>query len=49
LAVRRFRDISGTVPARALAGLADLDALEAAIVEAMHAPVEPHEGAVFLP
>ena len=39
----------GTVPARALAGLADLDALEAAVVEAMNAPVGPAEGAVFLP
>jgi hypothetical protein len=39
----------GTVPARALAGLADLDALEAAVAEAMHAPVESHEEAVFLP
>ena len=39
----------GTVPARALAGLADLDAVEAAVAEAMHAPVESHEEAVFLP
>lgn len=38
-----------TVPARALAGLADLDALDAAVVEAMNSPVEPHEDAVFLP
>jgi Clp amino terminal domain, pathogenicity island component len=38
-----------TVPARALAGLADLDALEAAVLEAKNAPPGPHEGAVFLP
>ena len=46
LAMIRNRE---TVPARALAGLADLDVLEAAVVEAMNAPVEPHEDAVFLP
>jgi len=46
LAMIRNRE---TVPARALAALADLDALDAAVVEAMHAPVEPHEDAVFLP
>ena len=46
LAMIRNRE---TVPARALAGLADLDVLDAAVVEAMHAPVEPHEDAVFLP
>lgn len=38
-----------TVPARALAGLADLDALEAAVLEAKNAPPGPHEDAVFLP
>lgn len=38
-----------TVPARALAGLADLDALDAAVVQAASAPVGPHEDAVFLP
>jgi hypothetical protein len=38
-----------TVPARALAGLADLDALDAAVVEAANAPVSPHEDAAFLP
>jgi len=38
-----------TVPARALAGPADLDALDAAVVEAMDAPVGPAEDAVFLP
>lgn len=46
LAMIRNRE---TVPARALAGLADLDALDAAVVEAMNAPVGPHEDAVFLP
>jgi len=46
LAMIRDRE---TVPARALAGLADLDALDAAVVEAMNAPVGPAEGAVFLP
>lgn len=38
-----------TVPARALAGLADLDALDAAVVEAASAPVRPHDDAAFLP
>jgi hypothetical protein len=46
LAVIRNRE---TVPARALAGLADLDELDAAVVEAANAPVGPAEGAVFLP
>jgi hypothetical protein len=47
LAMIRTRE---SVPARALAGLADLDALEAAVVEAMNAPPGgPPEGAVFLP
>jgi hypothetical protein len=46
LAMIRNRE---TVPARALAGLTDLDALDAAVVEAAHAPVVPHEDAVFLP
>jgi hypothetical protein len=46
LAMIRNRE---TVPARALAGLADLDALDAAVVEAMNAPIAPAEGAVFLP
>jgi hypothetical protein len=46
LAMIRNRE---TVPARALAGLADLDALDAAVVEAANAPVRPHENAVFLP
>jgi hypothetical protein len=46
LALIRNRE---TVPARALAGLADLDTLDAAVVEAANAPVEPHEDAVFLP
>ena len=46
LAMIRNRE---TVPARALAGLADLDALDAAVVEAANAPVSPGEGAVFLP
>jgi hypothetical protein len=46
LAMIRNRE---TVPARALAGLADLDALDAAVVEAANAPVRPAEGAVFLP
>jgi hypothetical protein len=39
----------GTVPARALAGLADLDSLDAAVVAAASAPVGPHEDAVFVP
>jgi hypothetical protein len=39
-----------TVPARALARLADLGALDAAVVEAKNAPAgEPPEDAVFLP
>jgi len=38
-----------SVPARALAGLADLDALEAAVLEAKNAPAGPGEDAVFLP
>jgi len=46
LAMIRNRE---TVPARALAGLADLDVLDAAVVAAMNAPVEPHEDAVLLP
>jgi hypothetical protein len=46
LAMIRDRE---TVPARALAGLADLNALDAAVVEAASAPVGPHEDAVFLP
>jgi hypothetical protein len=46
LAMIRNRE---TVPARALAGLADLDALEAAVVEAANAPVVPHEDAAFVP
>jgi Clp amino terminal domain, pathogenicity island component len=46
LAMIRNRE---TVPARALAGLADLDTLDAAVVEAMNAPVVPAEDAVFLP
>jgi hypothetical protein len=47
LAMIRNRE---TVPARALAGLADLDAIEAAILEARNAPAAgPPEGAVFLP
>ena len=46
LAMIRNRE---TVPARALAGLADLDALDDAVVEAMNAPIAPGEDAVFLP
>ena len=46
LAMIRNRE---TVPARALAGLADLDALDAAVMEAANAPVSPHEDAAFLP
>ena len=47
LAMIRIRD---TVPARALAGLADLDALEAAVLEARNAAASgPPEDAVFLP
>jgi hypothetical protein len=47
LAMIRMRE---TVPARALAGLTDLDAIEAAILEAKNAPPGgPPEDAVFLP
>jgi len=46
LAMIRNRE---TVPARALAGLADLEALDAAVVAAMNAPIAPGEDAVFLP
>ncbi len=46
LAMIRDRE---TVPARALAGLADLDVLDAAVVKAASAPVGPHEDAVLLP
>jgi hypothetical protein len=47
LAMIRSRE---TVPARALAGLADLDALEASVLEAKNAPpAGPPEDAVFLP
>ena len=47
LAMIRMRE---TVPARALAGLADLDALEAAVMEAKNAPAGgPPDDAVFLP
>lgn len=46
LAMIRNRE---TVPARALAGLADLDALDTAVVAAANAPVSPHEDAAFLP
>jgi hypothetical protein len=47
LAMIRNRE---TVPAQALAGLADLDTLDAAVTEAKDAPAgEPHEDAVFLP
>ena len=47
LAMIRTRE---TVPARALAGLADLDALEAAVLEAKNAPPGgPPKDAVFLP
>jgi hypothetical protein len=47
LAMIRMRE---TVPARALAGLVDLDALEAAVVEAKNAPPSgPPDNAVFLP
>lgn len=47
LSMLRNRD---TVPARALASLADLDALEAAVVEAKNAAASgPPENAVFLP
>jgi hypothetical protein len=46
LAMIRNRE---TVAARALAGLADLDALEAAVVAAASAPVGPAEDAAVLP
>jgi hypothetical protein len=47
LAMLRARD---TVPARALAALGDLDAMEAAVTEAKNkAPGDPPEGAVLLP
>lgn len=46
LAMIRDRE---TVPARALAGLADLDTLDAAVMEAASAPVGPHQDAAFLP
>jgi hypothetical protein len=46
LAMIRDRE---TVPARALAGLADLGALDAAVVAAANAPVAPHEDAAILP
>jgi len=46
LAMIRARD---TVPARALAGLADLDAVEAAVVAAKNAPGGPPPDAVYLP
>jgi Clp amino terminal domain, pathogenicity island component len=47
LAMIRRRE---TIPARALAGLAHLDALEAAVLEALDAPAcGPPEDAVFLP
>lgn len=46
LAMIRRRE---TVPARALAGLADLDAVEAAVLEAKNAPGGPPGDAVFLP
>jgi hypothetical protein len=46
LAMIRVRD---TVPARALAGVADLDALEAAVLEAKNAPLRAPANAVFLP
>jgi hypothetical protein len=40
---------SDTIPARALAGLADLEALEAAVLEAKNAPVRPGADAAILP
>jgi hypothetical protein len=46
LAMIRNRD---TVPARALAGQGDLDAVESAVLEAKNAPVGPGEDAVILP
>jgi hypothetical protein len=47
LAMIRTRE---TIPARALAGLVDLDAVEAAVLEAKNAPASgPPDDAVFLP
>jgi len=46
LAMIRSRE---TIPARALAGLADLDAVEAAVVEAKNAPRGPSPDAAYLP
>jgi hypothetical protein len=46
LAMIRMRD---SIPARAMAGLADLDALEAAVLEAKKASPRGPDGAVFLP
>jgi Clp amino terminal domain, pathogenicity island component len=46
LAMIRMRD---TIPARALAGLADLDALEAAVLAAKNAPLGAPADAAFLP
>jgi hypothetical protein len=46
LAMIRNRE---TVPARALSRLADLDVLDAAVVEAANAPVRPHPDAALLP
>ncbi len=46
LAIIRDRE---SVPPRALAGLADLDALEAAVLAVKNAPVGPSANAVFLP
>jgi hypothetical protein len=39
----------GTIPARALAGLVDLDVLEAAVLEVKNEPPRVPESAVFLP
>jgi hypothetical protein len=46
LALIRARE---TIPARALAGLSGLDALEAAVLEAKNAPSVAPAGAVFVP
>jgi hypothetical protein len=46
LAIIRDRE---SVPARALAAVTDLDAVDAAVVEAATAPVRAHEDAAFLP
>jgi len=46
LGIIRARD---TVPARVLAGLVDLDALEAAVLEVKNEPPRAAESAVFLP